>query len=135
MGEYGHDTYLINAAPSQVVLVPVHGAFWHDGLEICANRERSYGNWGQWCWNDVLVVRRGSCAKRVRLRRSCRPLPGTRAGRHRTGSPAEPSSPGRHSIRCRTRGAAAGRRGRTACDSRRLSRDVTACDAMSTPCE
>jgi len=65
MGEYGYDTYLINAAPSRVVLVPVHGHFWHDDLEICANRERYYGSWGQWCWNDVLVVKRGSCAKHV----------------------------------------------------------------------
>ena len=37
---YGYDTYLINAgdATSGVVLVPMHGDFWHNDLEISTVR-------------------------------------------------------------------------------------------------
>jgi FkbM family methyltransferase len=35
-------------------------------LEICANRARFYGTYAQWCWNDLLVVRRcNSCVRRA----------------------------------------------------------------------
>ena len=61
------------------MLVPVSGDFWHDSLEVCANRSRFYGGgFNQWCWNDLLVVRRcDPCLKHV-LFNSLLPL--TRAG-------------------------------------------------------
>ena len=66
MSGYGYDTFLINNGDRStgVVLIPVYGRFWHDDFEVCFNREKLYGTWGQWCWNDLLVVRRDShCVK------------------------------------------------------------------------
>ena len=65
MRDFGYDTYLINSHGKRVVLVPVSGAYWHDDLEICNNRIRYYRSWGQWCWNDILVVKRDSCVQRL----------------------------------------------------------------------
>lgn len=64
---YGYDTYLINAgdATSGVVLVPIHGDFWHNDLEICFNRSHFYKN--SHCWNDVLAVRQGDTCVREAL--------------------------------------------------------------------
>ena len=48
-----------------VTLVPVHGPFWHESMEICFNRMRFYGS-GKHCWNDLLVIRRESrCVKEM----------------------------------------------------------------------
>ena len=78
LGELGYDTYLINAGDGDgstgVVLVPVSGGFWHDDLEVCANRSRFYGSNGQWCWNDLLVVRRCDPCLRHLLFNSLLPL-------------------------------------------------------------
>lgn len=65
---YGFDTYLINSGNKStgVVLIPVYDRFWHDDFEVCFHRAKVYGNWGQWCWNDLLVVRRDShCVKKT----------------------------------------------------------------------
>ena len=64
---YGYDTYLINAgdATSGVVLVPVHGDFWHNDLEICFNRSHFYQK--SHCWNDLLAVRQGDTCVREAL--------------------------------------------------------------------
>lgn len=65
LSDHGYDSYLINAPTwDAVTLVPIHGKFWRDEYEICANRTRFY--YGH-CWNDFLAVRRCSCAKRVLL--------------------------------------------------------------------
>ena len=70
LSRYGYDTYLVNSGDgSGVVLVPVHGDFWQDDLEICFNRSRYYNGWGQWCWKDLLVVRRcNACVRRALFR-------------------------------------------------------------------
>ena len=62
MSTYGYDTYLINSRGkgTGVVLIPVYGRFWHDEFEVCFHRDKVYGSYGQWCWNDVLVVLRDS---------------------------------------------------------------------------
>ena len=68
MSTYGYDTYLINAGGkgTGVVLIPVYGRFWHDDFEVCFHRDKVYGSYGLWCWNDVLVVLRDSqCVKTV----------------------------------------------------------------------
>ena len=64
---FGYETYLIAVdRHAGVVLVPVHDFFWHDELEICADRRAFYGSWDQWCWNDLLVVPRcDRCVKAV----------------------------------------------------------------------
>ena len=56
----GYDTFLLHAQDRGLVvtLVPVMGRFWHSDMEICANRSLFYGNWGSWCWNDLLIVSR-----------------------------------------------------------------------------
>ena len=56
----GYDVFLLHAQGSGrvVTLVPVTGRFWHPDMEVCANRSLFYGNWGSWCWNDILVVSR-----------------------------------------------------------------------------
>jgi hypothetical protein len=78
---HGYHTYLIHAAPARwmgetqrrtlnrsknepvITLLPVYGRFWHPEFEICADRKRFYKHLGH-CWNDLLVVRRGSgCVK------------------------------------------------------------------------
>ena len=62
---YGYETYLLNGPPGGAIsLVPVYGPFWHDDLEICANRSAYYRRRQAWCWNDLLVVRR--CSECVR---------------------------------------------------------------------
>ena len=60
LDEMGYDVYLLHAEGSgrTVTAVPVHGRFWHPDMEICFNRALFYGNWGSWCWNDLLVVSR-----------------------------------------------------------------------------
>jgi len=56
----GYDTFLVHAEGSGkvVTLVPVTGRFWSPDMEVCANRSLFYGNFGAWCWNDVLLVSR-----------------------------------------------------------------------------
>ena len=61
MSRFGYLTYLVASGkraswPHGVVLLPVYGQFWHDDYEVCFDRSRVYGTFGQWCWNDVLVV-------------------------------------------------------------------------------
>ena len=75
MSALGYDTFLIHGRPPQprrparVTLVPVHGPFWHPDYEICFDRQRWYGTYDSWCWNDLLVVRRcNSCVMHM-LRR------------------------------------------------------------------
>lgn len=66
MFKYGYDTYLIHGRGRNVVLLPIYDSFWHPDFEICFDRGKIYGVWGQWCWNDVLVIRRGnSCVKKT----------------------------------------------------------------------
>jgi hypothetical protein len=70
MSRYGYDTYLIHMGTkeggSAIVLVPCHGQFWHDDLELCFDRKRTYGGYHIHCWTDLLVVRRCShCLRRV----------------------------------------------------------------------
>lgn len=56
----GYDVFLLHGKGSGkvVTLVPVTGRFWHSDMEVCANRSLFYGNWGSWCWNDLLIVSR-----------------------------------------------------------------------------
>ena len=87
MSSFGYNTYLISAGTptSGVVLVPVYDDFWHPDLEICFNRYRFYKSFGQWCWNDLLVVRRNSrCVNHVLFNNV---LPKTVEGRGRNYSP------------------------------------------------
>ena len=70
MSAYGYDSYLIHGGTRNtsngVVLVPCHGQFWHDDLELCFDRQRTYGSYDLHCWTDLLVVRRcNACLKRV----------------------------------------------------------------------
>lgn len=70
-----YDTYLILGGTT-VSLVPVYGDFWRDEVEICANRALYYGSYGQWCWNDLLIVYR--CNECVRTTLFDTILPATR---------------------------------------------------------
>lgn len=63
--DMGYDTYLI-LNHNGVVLIPVYDSFWDDIFEICANRAQFYGHYAQWCWNDILIVKRcDRCVKNV----------------------------------------------------------------------
>lgn len=58
---FGYDAYLIHGSKKRITLLPISETYWHSDLEICFNRKMFYGNWGQWCWNDFLIVLRGGC--------------------------------------------------------------------------
>lgn len=83
MGSAGYDTYLLHGGaavstkvplthndgphntPWKVTLVPAYGPFFDRAtFEICLRRHHFRQNW---CWNDLLVVRRGNLALKRKL--------------------------------------------------------------------
>lgn len=78
MSSVGYDTYLLHGgsrAVPQVVLVPVHGPYWHPDLEICNDHTRFFP---QPCYTDLLVVRRGNTCMRNALHRHVLPATASR---------------------------------------------------------
>ena len=82
MAGYGYDTYLIHGGvwgsnkglthedgphnrPWHATLVPAYGPYFERGIfEICLRRHHFKQ---QWCWNDLLVVRRDNWALKQRI--------------------------------------------------------------------
>ena len=76
----GYDTYLLHgwrppprhsrgANARDITLVPVYGDFWDDRFEICFDRKLFYRQYNAWCWNDLLIIRRGNtCLKHELLK-------------------------------------------------------------------